>query len=74
MEMDQTVMMAGVREGELYILESVDLVTKLDFLARARHIPMNNLVAQQRVALMLGYAAWAIEQAADYGLATPILA
>lgn len=74
MEMDKTVMMAGVREGELYLLESSKLVTKMDFLAHARHIPMSVLNGYQRVSIMLGYAAWANEQAADYGLREPIIA
>ena len=74
LERDKTIMMAGLRDGELYVLEASQLVTKTDFLIHARHIPMSKLASTQRVSIMLGYAAWAMEQAADHGLKEPIIA
>ncbi len=73
-ERDKTVLMAGLRDGELYVLEASALVTKADFLIHARHVPISRLSSNQRVTIMLGYASWAMEQAADHGLREPIIA
>lgn len=74
LEKDKTIMMAGLRDGELYVLEASALLTKADFLIHARHIPMSMLSGRQRISIMMGYAAWATEQAADHGLKEPIIA
>jgi hypothetical protein len=74
MELDKTVMMAGLRQGELYLLEASALLGKADFLLHARHVPLSKLTQRQRRAILMGYAAWATEQAADAGLREPIMA
>lgn len=74
LELEKTVMMAGLRQGELYLLEASGLVAKQDFLAHARHVPMDRLSPRQRRTLLMGYAVWATEQAADAGLKEPIIA
>jgi hypothetical protein len=74
LELEKTYMMAGLRQGELYLLEASGLIEKQDFIAHARHIPLSRLSQRQRRAILMGYAAWATEQAADAGLKEPILA
>lgn len=74
LERDKTVLMAGLRQGELYLLEASSLVSKLDFMAHARHIPIEKLSKSQRRSILLGYAVWVKEQAADAGLREPIIA
>ena len=74
LEKDKTVMMAGLRDGELYLLEASRLVSKADFLIHAKHIPITSLTTNQRRTIMIGYAIWATEQAAEHGLKEPLLA
>lgn len=74
LEREKTVLMAGLRQGELYLLEASSLVTKADFLIHAKHVPITVLAGHQRRAIMLGYAMWAMEQAAEHGLKEPLLA
>jgi hypothetical protein len=74
LERDKTVMMAGLRDGELYLLEASGLVSKADFIIHAKHIPLSTLTSNQRRTIMLGYAVWALEQAAEHGLKEPLIA
>ena len=74
LEREKTVLMAGLRHGELYVLESSALVSKADFLLHARHVPIAGLAGHQRRSIMLGYAMWAMEQAAEHGLKEPLIA
>ena len=74
LERDKTVLMAGLRDGELYVLEASALVTKSDFILHARRVPITGLAGHQRRAIMLGYAMWAMEQAAEHGLKEPLIA
>jgi hypothetical protein len=74
LEREETVLMAGLRQGELYLLEASALVSKVDFVAHARHIPIEKLSKSQRRSILMGYAVWVKEQAADAGLKEPILA
>lgn len=73
-EKESTVLMAGLRQGELYLLEASGLVTKTDFMLHSKHVPIEKLSKNQRRSILLGYAAWANEQAADAGLREPIIA
>lgn len=73
-EKNDTILMVGLIEGELYMHEAPKLMSKRDFVARAVHVPIERLASHQRRSIMLGYAAWANEQAAGHGLREPIIA